>query len=324
MHALRELVRYAILAASGHNTQPWKFALKPGAIEIHPDYTRRLLVVDPDDRELWISLGCALENLLQAAQATGYAPDVAYPSEPGTADTRDFIRVTLTPDTPHATPLFEVIPLRQNTRSAYDGQAVQASRLDQLQTLALEPDVVSQFFISPADLQIVEAYVRQGNLRQLGDKAFRDELTGWLRFNQREATRLPDGLYMRCLGDPDVPRWLGRLIMNGMGAARQADADTRKLRTSSGVIVIASMADDKVAWVRVGQAYERLALKMTSLNIKSAFLNQPIEVADLRGQLQTALGLGAERPQLLLRFGYANKAVVMPRSFRRPVEQVLM
>ncbi len=67
--------------------------------------------------------------------------------------------------------------------------------------------------------------------------------------------------------------------------------------------------------------YERLALKMTSLNIKSAFLNQPIEVTDVRGQFQSAIGLGSTLPQLLVRFGYA---VAMPRSLRRPVEQVIM
>src|SRR5512145_690217 len=53
---MRELVRYAALAANGHNTQPWKFAIKEKTIEIHPDYTRRLPTVDPKDRELWISL----------------------------------------------------------------------------------------------------------------------------------------------------------------------------------------------------------------------------------------------------------------------------
>lgn len=57
------MVRYATLAANGHNTQPWKFAVHQDAIEIHPDYGRHLPVVDPENRELWISLGCSLENL---------------------------------------------------------------------------------------------------------------------------------------------------------------------------------------------------------------------------------------------------------------------
>lgn len=70
---MRMLVHFATLAANGHNTQPWKFAIQENAIEIHPDTSRRLPVVDPVHRELWISLGCALENLLIAARADGFA-----------------------------------------------------------------------------------------------------------------------------------------------------------------------------------------------------------------------------------------------------------
>jgi len=84
--------------------------------------------------------------------------------------------------------------------------------------------------------------------------------------------------------------------------------------------VITTELDEKAAWVRAGQVYERLALKLTSLNLKSAFLNQPVEVEDLRPQFQSALGLQGSVPQLLVRFGYAAP---MPRSLRRPVEQVL-
>ncbi|MCX8061684.1 MAG: hypothetical protein N3D16_03790 [Anaerolineales bacterium] len=36
------LVRSAILAANGHNTQPWRFAIRENAIEIHPDFSRQL------------------------------------------------------------------------------------------------------------------------------------------------------------------------------------------------------------------------------------------------------------------------------------------
>jgi hypothetical protein len=76
---MRALVYYATLAANGHNTQPWKFAIREDAIEIHPDYSRSLPVVDPHDPALWISLGCALENLMVAARAYGYVPDLTYP-----------------------------------------------------------------------------------------------------------------------------------------------------------------------------------------------------------------------------------------------------
>jgi hypothetical protein len=60
---------------------------------------------------------------------------------------------------------------------------------------------------------------------------------------------------------------------------------------------------------------------MTALDIKSAFLNQPIEVANIRGQFQNAIGLSNALPQLLIRFGYAKS---MPQSLCRPVDQVFM
>jgi hypothetical protein len=180
--------------------------------------------------------------------------------------------------------------------------------------------VTLHFVTDPADLETVLEYVNQGNLSQYEDDAFIDELIDWLRFNKREALASLDGLFTRCTGNPEVPGWLGRMFVAGVKPQAQADADALKLRSSPGVVVVSSEADDKIAWVRTGQVYERLALTMTSLDIKSAFLNQPIEAAALRPQFQRAMGLGTSLPQLLVRFGYADP---MPRSPRRPVEQVL-
>ncbi|CAG1014722.1 partial Putative NAD(P)H nitroreductase, partial [Anaerolineales bacterium] len=120
---------------------------------------------------------------------------------------------------------------------------------------------------------------------------------------------------------PEVPRLLGKAFVAGTKPQQQADVDAKKLRSSSGAVVIASEADDKSAWVRTGQVYERMALTMTSLNIKSAFLNQPIEMTKIRSQFQSAMGLDNSVPQLLMRFGYAD---AMPRSLRRPIEAVLL
>jgi nitroreductase len=78
MLQMKELIRYATLAPSGHNTQPWKFSIKENSIRIFPDFTRHLTVVDPDNRELYISLGCALENLVIAARYAGYDSEVEY------------------------------------------------------------------------------------------------------------------------------------------------------------------------------------------------------------------------------------------------------
>jgi len=309
---MRELVRYASLAASGHNTQPWKFRVWGNTLEIHPDYRRRLPAVDPRDRELWISLGCALENLLIASRAVGHAPEVTYP------DKSEFIQIRLTPDSRQDSPHFRAIPLRQNTRSPYDGKPVGSAALEQMQALPLEPGVTLHFVLEAAGLETVLEYVSAGNLVQYADRA---ELIHWLRFTRKEALASHDGLYAGASGNPQVPRWLGQIFVSGTQPQGQADADAQKLRSSSGAVVVVSTSDDKTAWVRTGQVYQRLALELTALGLKSAFLNQPIEVAKVRGQFQSALNLKMGLPQLLVRYGFADP---LPSSLRRPVQDLLI
>ena len=67
----RELMRYATLAPSGHNTQCWKFHIEQNSMLLLPDFSRHTPVVDPDDHHLFVSLGCVLENLAQASAAYG-------------------------------------------------------------------------------------------------------------------------------------------------------------------------------------------------------------------------------------------------------------
>jgi len=76
-----ELIQNAIKAPSGHNTQPWKFRVAENAIIIYPDYERTLPVVDSDNHALFISLGCALENLIIAAQHFGFKTNITYYTE---------------------------------------------------------------------------------------------------------------------------------------------------------------------------------------------------------------------------------------------------
>src|ERR1700687_255051 len=74
----QELVRYATLAPSSHNTQCWKFALEDQAITILADRSRRCPAVDPDEHHVFVSLGCATENLVHAALAHGLKAEAGF------------------------------------------------------------------------------------------------------------------------------------------------------------------------------------------------------------------------------------------------------
>ena len=310
---LRDLVRHAILAASSHNTQPWKFALAERSITILPDFTRRTPIVDPDDHHLFVSLGCATENLVQAAQVSGLHADVR--------GHEDSIDVAFDDTTPVRSPLVEAIPARQCSRSIYDGRPLNATELRVLEDVARGDGVHAIVMTAAPQIETVLDYVTRGNTAQLGDRAFVAELKTWIRFSEAEALRTGDGLFSRTIGNPAVPRWLGTRLLGALLTPKsENDECAKQLRSSAGVIVFVSEANDRRHWIEVGRCYERLALQATALGIRTAFLNQPVEVAPLRSELATWLNLGERRPDLVVRFGRGPE---MPRSFGRPIEHVL-
>ena len=124
------------------------------------------------------------------------------------------------------------------------------------------------------------------------------------------------------MGMPDVPRWVGQRAMGiAVSVARQNSKDVAHIRSSGAIAILVSKANDKRRWIDAGRCYQRLALQATALNIRSAFINQPVEVAALRTQFANYLGIGNLRPDLIIRLGHGP---AMPRSLRRPVQDVLV
>jgi hypothetical protein len=312
----RELVRYATLAPSSHNTQCWKFQIGPSAISILPDLTRRCPAVDPDDHHLFVSLGCASENLVQAALAKGLSAQPRL--NPATGE----ITLALETSKPFDSPLFQAIPKRQCTRAVFDGKAISPAEL-QLLEKAGSGDGVHLVLLTDANaIEKILEYVAAGNVAQMNDAAFVQELKTWIRFGKDEAVSTGDGLFSGASSNPSVPRWVGsRLFDVFFTAKNENEKYAKQIRSSAGIAIFVSESNDKAHWVEAGRCYQRFALQATALGIRNAMINQPVEVAALRPQLAAYLGIGARRPDLIARFG---RGPLMPRSLRRPVEHVII
>ncbi|GAA0767000.1 nitroreductase family protein [Ideonella azotifigens] len=313
---MRELVRFASLAPSSHNTQCWKFRVNERSIVIAPDLSRRCPAVDPDDHHLHVSLGCAVENLTHAALAAGLQAevrkDLASP---------DDIAVNLEATKPSITPLFRAITERQCTRGDYDGKPISNDDLRRLERAGTGNGVRVMLLTERLAMENVLAYVIEANSAQMADAAFVAELKSWIRFSASEAQRSGDGLFSGTTGSPVLPRWLASPLM-GLFFTPESENEryARQLRNSAGLAVFVSEANDRVHWIEAGRCYERFALQATTLGIRNAFVNQPVEVSALRPQFAAALGLGSQRPDLVVRFG---RGPVMPLSMRRPVDAIL-
>jgi hypothetical protein len=309
------LVHYATLAANSHNAQAWRFREAGRGVAIRPDMDRALPVADGDHHHLYASLGCAAENLMLAAGAAGRSSAMEF-----VAGGEGRVEIALGEAGP-TDPLFEAILARQCTRSDYDGSPVPSDDLAALEAAANVEGAEVMLLTDPARVEPVLELILAANAAQVADPAFAAELKSWLRFNARAAIKSGDGLYAACSGNPTLPDFLGRFLFDRFFTVKaENDRYARQVRSSSGLAVIHSDRDDPAHWVQAGRSYQRFALQATALGLRHAHLNQPVEVASVRPQLQNLLGLGDRRPDMVLRFGYAPP---MPRSLRRPVAAVI-
>jgi hypothetical protein len=312
----RELIRYATLAPSSHNTQCWKFRVDQSAISILPDVSRRCPAVDPDDHHLFVSLGCASENLVHAAHANGLL------AQPRFAGAIGEIIVELEAIAPFASPLFRAIPERQCTRSEFDGMAISVEELRLLGQAGAGEGVQLVLLTETKAIEKILEYVAAGNTAQMNDPAFVEELKAWIRFGKGEAVRTGDGLFSGSSGNPSAPRWIGSRMFDLFFTLKSENEKyAKQLRSSAGIAIFVSEQNDKSHWIEAGRCYQRFALQATALGIRNAMINQPVEVQALRPQIAGYLGIGNRRPDLVVRFG---RGPLMPRSMRRPVDDVLM
>jgi len=309
------LVRAATLAPSSHNTQCWKFGLAPDAVTILPDLSRRCPAVDPDDHHLYVSLGCAAENIVQAATLHGlhavgapFAPDAGY-------------RLQLSAGNTPASPLYAAITTRQSARNVYDGHALTQPELVALERAGTSERVSLMLLTErPAINGILDAVV-SANVAQMHDAAFVAELRQWIRFSRREALDRRDGLFSGISGNPSIPRWIGEAMFGMVFTEKGETAKyVEQIRSSAGIAVFVGAESDPAHWMEVGRCFERFALQCTVLGISTAMINQPVEVSATRSQFAAHLGLAGKRPDLVVRFG---RGPGMPRSLRRPVSAVI-
>ena len=313
---LMELVRLASLAANSHNTQPWKFRLAMNSLTIIPDFARRTPAVDPDDHHLFASLGCAAENIVQAAPLLGLVPSIELP-----ADLHSGVIVKLETAAIGPSPLAQMIHLRQSTRADFDAKSIANGDLKALEAAAAGGKTSVALLTSRDDIGRFGKLIADATIAQMQDDAFVAELMNWIRFSYSEALNTRDGLFSLCSGNPALPGPIGRLLFGFVAsAASERKRYEKQIAATSGLAIFSSTEDNPQHWFEAGRSYQRFALKATQLGLRHSFVNQPVEVPSFRSQLLRAAGRTEGRADLVVRFGYGPG---MPRSLRRPVEATI-
>lgn len=331
------LVRAAILAANAHNTQPWLFRVKATEIELHADPRRNIGNMDPLCREMYISLGCSLENLSLAAPASDFSAQIHL--MPEAMDQAYVAHVALTPTSPGRSPLYDAIPHRHTNRAPYDTQRpVSAQLLQSLSgTLRTVPGTKLKWFLTAPDRNWIGNLTVEATKAIVDDDAMSRDSNRWYRSSWADTQQKQDGITIDAQG---LSTFLTVLAKMAPPVSRsQADSfwvqTTRDHQVATaGAYGLISVDDfsNKVNLLEAGRAWQQLHLAGTAQGLAMQPLNQIIERTDREVQVGMAPRFGGDLQKLvseepwrgvfLFRLGYPLQAGLP--SPRRSVEEVTL
>jgi hypothetical protein len=314
--ALRRAAVRATLAPSVHNTQPWRFVISKGVLEIHADWTRKLQVLDPSGRQLLISCGCALFNARVALAAAGY--DAIVDRSPDPTETGAVALVSL-PDQPvewlPLRRLDAVIELRQSNRRRFADEPVPPDVVQSLVAAATAEGAQLIQITRPEHRLATARLSQEADQEENANPAYRAELRAWTSADQSRRDGVP------AIAVPHADAGSGDDIPI-------RDFDTHGLgwlptKTQSSLnqclLLLGTLQDKPAVWLRAGEALERVLLEATLRGYVASLFTQVIEVPRTRQLLRRDLAV-AMNPHVLLRVGRAPKT---PASRRRRLADVL-
>jgi nitroreductase len=329
-----DLVRAAILAANAHDSQPWVFRLAPARIDLYADTARNLGSIDPLLREMHLSLGCALENLLIAAQARGLSPALTLRPDP--ADVTHVARVDLSPEQPGVSPLYAAIPRRHTDRGPYDtNRSVAAQTLAAMAVLIDEPDIGVVWFTSDADKKTFAELTVSATAAFIADSQQAADDFAWYRNDWHQLQAAKDGITVDASGISPLVRAVAKIAPVSREQDDQGWLDnTRNVQVATAAAFGTMVARDKhdlVQRIKAGRIWQRMHLWATTQGLAVQPLNQVVERAEREraaglepelGRALAALVPDPDREALMpFRIGYPTaKALASPR---RPAEEVI-
>ncbi|MGY1735014.1 Acg family FMN-binding oxidoreductase [Geodermatophilus sp. SYSU D00684] len=304
----------AVRAPSVHNTQPWRIALHPDRLELFADRTRQLVVLDPVGRALAQSVGAALFNARVALAAAGRAVRVDRLPDPADPGLMAVLRPVDGPPDPALAALAPAVRRRRTNRRRFGADRVPEDVLRVLTAAAAAEETVLVPVTREEHVRLLARLTQQADRVQNADPAYRAELRRWTTREPGAGDGVPvsvvphvDGLQHDELPVRDFDTTGAGLLPAGTGSG-----------TDQTLVLLATHRDDLLAWLRCGEALERVLLELTVRGWVAGPLTQAVEVPVTRTQLRSALTWDAH-PQSVLRIGRAPVTSPTPRRPRGTV-----
>jgi nitroreductase len=307
-------LRAAAAAPSVHNTQPWLFRVGEDAVDVLVDRSRRLAVLDPDGREMLVSIGAAVFNLRVAFGAAGHRTSVR--RMPDDADPDLAARVTIGAagrPARAAQALAAAVPGRHTNRRPFADRRVPYVTMEELRGAAAM-EGASLVEIGPELRDGVLALTRTAETRLRSNPAYRAELAAW---TTASSVGRDDGLPRHVIG----PRGRdGALPLRDLGTGLGPSAGAVEFESDPILLLLFTPGDTPAHWIRAGEALERVWLTATVRGLAVTPMSQLTEISAMRDLLTESAAHSV--PQTVLRIGYPLwPAMASPR---RPLAELVV
>jgi nitroreductase len=331
------LVAAATLAPNPHNSQPWLFRVGSNRIDLFADASRNIGAIDPFKREKYIGLGAALENLVVAAEATGYRAGVTLMPEGAHSDHAARIELSRAPK--HNSFLVDQIAKRHTNRYAFvadkDVPTAALAVIAGLGDASTSEARVLWFSSNRQRSQLGSLLVAATEAIIRDPDQSRSDYQ-WFRQTWDAIQRQRDGITIDASGLPELTQALAKLLP---AQSRQATDDawltaTRDRHTKTaaayGIVAVRDATDNRQR-LGGGRLLERVHLWTTGNGIALQHMNQLTERADRERELAIKPQFGDALAQLLpdgwqalslFRIGYPTHTP--NKSPRRAVEAVIV
>ena len=313
---IRFLLRFAILAPSSHNSQPWKFTILDDALFLSPDQNRFLPISDPTNRHLYIALGCVIENFCIAADYYGLTSVLQYfPSEFSDATVKILLHspsLSASSSKSDDHPIFSILKRRSN-RNIYEDRIPQPEILEGFKKMAYEKSSIC-FVTDHAQKIAIARFLVDWREKEFDNKEFRREMA---RYKRNNFTRSYIGMPGFTMGFKNFASILAPLAIRYFNVIRPIKMKEIRLLTDHTPVfgVITSPDNTEHSWLQVGRSLEKIWIEAEQQKLQLSINALPASV----DELQRIIGI-SERPQIFFRLGYA--AHTPPHSPRLGIERV--
>lgn len=307
---LKFLLRYAILAPSIFNSQPWMFRIQDRTIELYGDQSRSCRISDPEGRQLAISCAAALFNLRAALKHFGRLGAIHILPDEDDPELLATIRLGEGADaTKDEMELFYAIPERRTNRQEFQGDQPEPELLDRLRTAAESEGAWLETVTDDAVKRRLADLIADSDRELWENKRYRLEFAVWVR----HALGATDGLPSYAQGQTDLLSYAGPMAVRTFELADgQAAYDHDLAAYSPALLVLGTNGETRRDWINAGMALQHTLLRAKASGFDASFLNQPIELPGMRTRVAELVGR-AGHPQIILRVGIADEVRPTPR-----------